>query len=84
MLISAVAFDLMDEAYARGGFDSTAFGFLAGAVVYTLANIVVSRSGAEHRKRSGSNPTRVRPLPTTAPASPSPWARCPTASLNQS
>jgi ZIP family zinc transporter len=56
VLISAVAFDLMDEAYARGGFDSTATGFLGGAVVYTAANIIVSRSGAKHRKRSGSNP----------------------------
>lgn len=56
VLISAVAFDLMDDAYARGGFDSTAFGFLAGAVVYTIANVAVSRAGARHRKRSGSNP----------------------------
>lgn len=56
VLISAVAFDLMDEAYARGGFDSTAAGFLGGAIAYTLANIIVSRAGARHRKRSGSNP----------------------------
>lgn len=56
VLISAVAFELMDEAYARGGFDSTALGFLGGAVVYTGANILVSRSGGSHRKRSGSNP----------------------------
>ena len=56
VLISAVAFDLMDEAYARGGFDSAAAGFLGGALVYTIANILVSRRGAKHRKRSGSNP----------------------------
>lgn len=56
VLISAVAFDLMDEAYARGGFDSTALGFLSGAIVYTFANILVSRAGAKHRKRSGSHP----------------------------
>nr|WP_294814875.1 ZIP family zinc transporter [uncultured Sphingomonas sp.] len=56
VLISAVAFDLMDEAYARGGFDSTALGFLGGAAVYTAANILVSRAGGKHRKRSGSNP----------------------------
>lgn len=56
VLISAVAFDLMDEAYQRGGFDSTAIGFLAGATIYTGANILVSRAGARHRKRSGSNP----------------------------
>jgi ZIP family zinc transporter len=56
VLISAVAFDLMDEAYKQGGFSSTATGFLGGALAYTIANIVVSRRGARHRKRSGSNP----------------------------
>lgn len=56
VLISAVAFDLMDEAYARGGFDSTAAGFLGGAIAYTVANMLVSRAGGKHRKRSGSNP----------------------------
>jgi ZIP family zinc transporter len=56
VLISAVAFDLMDEAYKQGGFDSTAAGFLGGALVYTIANIIVSRRGAKHRKRSGHNP----------------------------
>jgi zinc transporter, ZIP family len=58
VLISAVAFDLMDEAYRRGGFDSTALGFVFGSLAYTAANIVVSRRGAKHRKRSGSNPER--------------------------
>src|SRR3954465_8474696 len=56
VLISAVAFDLMDEAYKQGGFDATAFGFLAGAAIYTAANIYISRRGAKHRKRSGSHP----------------------------
>lgn len=55
VLISAVAFDLMDEAYRSGGFDSTAFGFAGGALAYTVANIVVSRRGGHHRKRSGHN-----------------------------
>lgn len=61
VLISAVAFDLMDEAFKQGGFDSTAFGFLGGAALYTLANIIVSRRGAKHRKRSGSNPDESQP-----------------------
>lgn len=54
VLISAVAFDLMDEAYRRGGFDSTALGFISGAVLYTAANVALSRRGARHRKRSGT------------------------------
>ncbi|WP_232288248.1 ZIP family metal transporter [Anaeromyxobacter sp. K] len=53
VLISALSFDLMDEAYRRGGFDSTAIGFVAGAVVYTALTAVLSRRGARHRKRSG-------------------------------
>jgi ZIP family zinc transporter len=61
VLISAVAFDLMDEAFQRGGFDSTAIGFLGGALVYTIANIVISKKGARHRKRSGSNADESQP-----------------------
>jgi len=53
VLISALSFELMDEAYRRGGFDSTAIGFLSGAVVYTAVNWFLSRQGAKHRKRSG-------------------------------
>ncbi|HWT73002.1 MAG TPA: ZIP family zinc transporter, partial [Oxalicibacterium sp.] len=53
VLISALSFELMDEAYEKGGFDSTAIGFLAGAAIYTLANLILSRHGAKHRKRSG-------------------------------
>ena len=55
VLISAVAFDLMDEAYSRGGLAATAYGFVGGALVYTVANLLVSRLGAKHRKRSGHN-----------------------------
>ncbi|HEX8710062.1 MAG TPA: hypothetical protein VF723_17605 [Pyrinomonadaceae bacterium] len=55
VLISALSFDLMDEAYKRGGFDSTAVGFLGGAAVYTAANWLLARRGAKHRKRSGDH-----------------------------
>ncbi|CAN5383612.1 hypothetical protein BH09BAC1_BH09BAC1_15970 [soil metagenome] len=53
VLISALSFDLMDEAFQIGGFDSTALGFISGAIVYTFANILLSKRGAAHRKRSG-------------------------------
>ena len=53
VLISALSFDLMDEAYRQGGFGSTASGFLGGAAVYTAANWWLARGGAKHRKRSG-------------------------------
>lgn len=54
VLMSALSFDLMDEAYQRGGFDATAIGFIAGAAVYTAANYVLAKKGAKHRKRSGN------------------------------
>ena len=58
VLISALSFNLMDEAYQRGGFDSTAAGFLAGAAVYTAANWALSRRGAKARKKSsGKQPS---------------------------
>lgn len=52
VLIAALAFDLMEDAYARGGFDSTALGFLGGALLYTLVNWRLTQQGAKHRKRS--------------------------------
>lgn len=33
VLISALSFELMDDAFRRGGLDSTAVGFLGGAIV---------------------------------------------------
>ncbi|MFD4253917.1 ZIP family metal transporter [Amycolatopsis thermoflava] len=52
VLISALAFDLMDEAERTGGLLPTALGFLGGAVAYVLANVALARRGARHRKRS--------------------------------
>jgi len=54
VLISVLSFELVDEAYRLGGVDSTATGFLAGAAAYTLANWLLARQGAKHRKRSGN------------------------------
>jgi len=53
VLISAVAFDLVEEAADTGGLPATAAGFLGGAVVYLAANLALARRGARHRKRSG-------------------------------
>lgn len=53
VLISALSFELMDEAYKTGGFDSTSLGFLSGAAIFTAANWALARQGAKHRKRSG-------------------------------
>lgn len=54
VLISALSFELMEEASHRGGFMATALGFISGAAVYSAANVALARAGAKHRKRSGS------------------------------
>lgn len=54
VLISALAFELMDEALERGGFMAAATGFVGGALLFTIVNFVLNRRGAKHRKRSGN------------------------------
>lgn len=53
VLISALSFDLMNEAFKQGGFRPAAIGFLGGAAIFTGANLILNRQGAKHRKRSG-------------------------------
>lgn len=52
VLISALSFDLVDDAERSGGLPATIGGFLGGAVVYFAANLLLARRGARHRKRS--------------------------------
>jgi ZIP family zinc transporter len=52
VLVSALAFDLVDEAEHSGGLVPTVLGFLLGAVAYVGVNAVLARRGARHRKRS--------------------------------
>jgi ZIP family zinc transporter len=54
VLISALSFDLVDEAEQTGGLPATLLGLLVGAVVYLAANAFLARRGARHRKRSGT------------------------------
>ncbi len=53
VLVSSVAFEVMDEAYEVGGFDAASLGLLAGAVTFFLAARTVNRRGGGHRKNSG-------------------------------
>ncbi|WP_370291195.1 ZIP family metal transporter [Nocardioides sp.] len=53
VLISALSFDLVDDAERGGGLLATTVGFLGGAIAYVGANVVLARRGARHRKRSG-------------------------------
>ncbi|HEY0414091.1 MAG TPA: ZIP family zinc transporter [Allosphingosinicella sp.] len=52
VLISALSFELMDEAWRHGGFAPVAGGFLGGAATYTFCNWLLAALGARHRKRS--------------------------------
>jgi ZIP family zinc transporter len=53
VLISALCFDLVEEAYKRGGFVASALGFFCGACIFTAANWYLSYRGAAARKLSG-------------------------------
>ncbi|MEV5764245.1 ZIP family zinc transporter [Micromonospora sp. NPDC052213] len=53
VLLSAVSFELIAEAHETGGLLPTALGAAGGALAYTLANVLLARWGARHRKRSG-------------------------------
>ncbi|WP_209715485.1 ZIP family zinc transporter [Marmoricola sp. OAE513] len=57
VLISALAFDLVDEAEAAAGLGPTLTGFVGGAVLYVVANLALARRGARHRKRSELQPS---------------------------
>src|SRR5215510_1297136 len=51
-LISAVSFELTEEAYAQGGADAVVIGLALGALAYYLGDHVVESHGAEQRMSS--------------------------------
>ena len=53
VLISAVAYDLLEDGYQEGGIWPIVAGAVAGSAAYALADWAVSRAGAHSRKRSG-------------------------------
>jgi ZIP family zinc transporter len=61
VLLSAVSFELVEEAYDQAGLTPTAVGTLIGALAYTAGNVWLARRGARHRKRSGHARTAAQP-----------------------
>lgn len=59
VLLSAIALELMDEAFETAALLPTAIGFVGGAVVYTLANRILAIWGADKRKQSGNQPSEA-------------------------
>jgi ZIP family zinc transporter len=55
VLISALSFELMEEAFEEAGTGAAAVGFLVGAGLYAGANALLARRGAQQRKRSGDH-----------------------------
>ena len=53
ILISALAFELSQEAFDRGGADAFALGLGAGAITFFLADRALDSKGGRDRKRSG-------------------------------
>jgi zinc transporter, ZIP family len=54
VLISAVSYDLLLEGFKTGGIWPIIIGAAVGSIAYTIADWLVSRHGAKHRKRSGN------------------------------
>ncbi|MFF5977125.1 ZIP family metal transporter [Streptomyces sp. NPDC012769] len=65
VLMSAVSFELIAEAYERSGMVPVVAGAVGGAAVYSGANALLARRGAQHRKRSGEQ----QPSEAEAPGS---------------
>ncbi|WP_435090247.1 ZIP family metal transporter [Micromonospora aurantiaca (nom. illeg.)] len=68
VLLSAVSFELIDEAHEQGGVLPVAIGAAAGALLYTAANVLLARHGARHRKRSGDEQPSEREQPGSGTA----------------
>ncbi|MEW2564474.1 ZIP family metal transporter [Streptomyces griseorubiginosus] len=61
VLLSAVSFELVGEAYDEAGIVPAAIGTLLGALAYTAGNVWLAGRGARHRKRSGAQPAHSQP-----------------------
>ncbi len=61
VLVSALTFDLMEEAGAEGSTAYVIAGFLAGALIYVLADLALERIATISPKREGRAPGGVKP-----------------------
>jgi ZIP family zinc transporter len=53
VLISAVAYNLLEDGYQEGGIWPIVVGALVGSIAYATADYLVSARGGRHRKQSG-------------------------------
>ena len=59
VLVSALTFELMEEAFAEGSPAFTIGGFLLGAVIYVVADVFLERMAAHSPRREGRDPQDV-------------------------
>ncbi|MTH53913.1 ZIP family metal transporter [Bacillus mangrovi] len=56
ILIGAASFDLLEESLEGGGMTATSLGFLGGALLFTVSELIIASKGGHKRKRSEKNP----------------------------
>jgi ZIP family zinc transporter len=59
VLVSALTFELMEEAFTEGSPAFTIGGFLLGAVIYVVADVLLERMAARSPRREGRDPQDV-------------------------
>src|SRR5215217_5982329 len=66
VLVSALSFDLMGEAFALGSPAFVIVGFLAGALLFVIADLILERIAARalRRDEEDGDPGRVTPAAT--------------------
>ena len=55
-LIGAASFELLNQSVKNGGIIITTVGFLMGAILFTIVDILIAKKGGKERKRSKENP----------------------------
>jgi zinc transporter, ZIP family len=70
VLVSALTFELMREAFDTGGAPYAIGGFLLGAAIYVVADVGLERMAARSPKRTGRDATDVVPGAAEKPESP--------------
>jgi len=61
VLVSALTFDLMEEAFEKGGAAYVVAGFLVGALIYVVIDHLLERMAAKSPRRGGRDPQDVAP-----------------------
>jgi ZIP family zinc transporter len=57
VLICALTFGLMEDAFKHGGFDAVIIGFLLGGLVFISGDVLIHRHGGRNHKRKAHHPS---------------------------